>query len=586
MDTPDKNLTAKLSSVGQNSNETRRRLRLGEILVQEGLISEAQVEAALEKQKLVPGKRLGEILVHLRMIDEKSIVKALAKRLGLPLVDLNDVQVSEAALKEMPAHVMRDHTVVPISVDDESITVGFGDPLSLDAVNAVRFSCQKRLIEVICPPSQIKRFVNRSTSISESREEFEIFLQSLTDENNQHNELGENAAVRLVNKIILDAVRERASDIHLEPNGAKNDLVIRFRVDGECREYRRIPAEYRTQLVARIKIMAHLNIAEQRIPQDGKIRFKLGEKVVELRVVTLPTAGKNEDVVLRILVDSKAHPLGKMNLSPDYLRSIQNLVTSPYGMVLAVGPTGSGKTTTLHAMLNKVNAVEKKIWTIEDPVEITQPGLRQMQVNPQIGLSFASAMRSFLRADPDVIMLGEMRDEETAHMAIEASLTGHLVFSTLHTNNAPETITRLIDMGMEPFSFSDALLGILAQRLTRRLCERCKSEYVASDSERHEFSSYLGETALSRLAGPGPLKLFRAVGCVECDDSGYRGRLAVHELLINNDELREAMQTRATAAELRALAEKNGMRTLLQDGVAKCLQGLTDLKQILAVCSR
>ena len=332
--------------------------------------------------------------------------------------------------------------------------------------------------------------------------------------------------------------------------------------------------------------MAHLNIAEQRIPQDGKIRFKLGEKVVELRVVTLPTAGKNEDVVLRILVDSKAHPLGKMNLSPDYLRSIQNLVTSPYGMVLAVGPTGSGKTTTLHAMLNKVNAVEKKIWTIEDPVEITQPGLRQMQVNPQIGLSFASAMRSFLRADPDVIMVGEMRDEETAHMAIEASLTGHLVFSTLHTNNAPETITRLIDMGMEPFSFSDALLGILAQRLTRRLCERCKSEYVASDSERHEFSSYLGETALSRLAGPGPLKLFRAVGCVECDDSGYRGRLAVHELLINNDELREAMQTRATAAELRALAEKNGMRTLLQDGVAKCLQGLTDLKQILAVCSR
>ena len=586
MDTPDKNLTAKLSSVGQNSNETRRRLRLGEILVQEGLISEAQVEAALEKQKLVPGKRLGEILVHLRMIDEKSIVKALAKRLGLPLVDLNDVQVSEAALKEMPAHVMRDHTVVPISVDDESITVGFGDPLSLDAVNAVRFSCQKRLIEVICPPSQIKRFVNRSTSISESREEFEIFLQSLTDENNQHNELGENAAVRLVNKIILDAVRERASDIHLEPNGAKNDLVIRFRVDGECREYRRIPAEYRAQLVARIKIMAHLNIAEQRIPQDGKIRFKLGEKVVELRVVTLPTAGKNEDVVLRILVDSKAHPLGKMNLSPDYLRSIQNLVTSPYGMVLAVGPTGSGKTTTLHAMLNKVNAVEKKIWTIEDPVEITQPGLRQMQVNPQIGLSFASAMRSFLRADPDVIMVGEMRDEETAHMAIEASLTGHLVFSTLHTNNAPETITRLIDMGMEPFSFSDALLGILAQRLTRRLCERCKSEYVASDSERHEFSSYLGETALSRLAGPGPLKLFRAVGCVECDDSGYRGRLAVHELLINNDELREAMQTRATAAELRALAEKNGMRTLLQDGVAKCLQGLTDLKQILAVYSR
>ena len=253
---------------------------------------------------------------------------------------------------------------------------------------------------------------------------------------------------------------------------------------------------------------------------------------------------------------------------------------------LFVGVNGSGKTTTLHAMLGKVNAVEKKVWTVEDPVEITQPGLRQMQVNPQIGLSFSSAMRSFLRADPDVIMVGEMRDEETAHMAVEASLTGHLVFSTLHTNNAPETVTRLIDMGMEPFSFSDALLAILAQRLARRLCDQCKEEYEATDSERSEFAGYLGETALSRLAGTGPLKLFRAVGCVECDNSGYRGRLPLHELLVNNDEIREAIQKKATTAELRLLAEKNGMRTLLQDGVAKCLQGLTDLKQVLAVCSR
>jgi type II secretory ATPase GspE/PulE/Tfp pilus assembly ATPase PilB-like protein len=457
----------------------------------------------------------------------------------------------------------------------------------VDAVNAVRFSSQKRLVEVVSAPSQIKRFVNRSASISESKEEFEVFLQSLSSEAGQSGELGENtAAVRLANKIILDAVRDRASDIHIEPNGERSDLTIRFRVDGECREYRRIPAEYREQLVARIKIMARLNIAERRMPQDGKIRFKLGEMEIELRVVTLPTAGENEDVVLRILAGSGAQPLAKMNLSPDYLRSIQNLVASPYGMVLAVGPTGSGKTTTLHAMLGKVNAVEKKVWTVEDPVEITQPGLRQMQVNPQIGLSFASAMRSFLRADPDVIMVGEMRDEETAHMAIEASLTGHLVFSTLHTNNAPETITRLIDMGIEPFSFSDALLGILAQRLARRLCDQCKVEYEANDSERAEFSGYLGETALSRLAGPGPLKLFRAEGCVECDNSGYRGRLALHELLVNNDEIREAMQKKAMTAELRLLAEKNGMRTLLQDGVAKCLQGLTDLKQVLAVCSR
>ena len=587
MSTPDSAFTGKPATTANDGAEARRRLRLGEVLVKEGLVTEAQIETALATQKQGKGKRLGEVLVDLRIVDEVTIVRTLANRLDLPFIDLNQVQVAEAALKELPAHVMRDHNVVPIASDETSITVTFGDPLSVDAVNAVRFSCQKRLVEAVSAPSQIKRFVNRSASISESKEEFEVFLQSLSSEAGQSSELGENAAaVRLANKIILDAVRDRASDIHIEPNGVKSDLTVRFRVDGECREYRRIPAAYREQLVARIKIMARLNIAERRMPQDGKIRFKLGEMEIELRVVTLPTAGENEDVVLRILAGSGAQSLGKMNLSPDYLRSIQNLVASPYGMMLAVGPTGSGKTTTLHAMLGKVNAVEKKVWTVEDPVEITQPGLRQMQVNPQIGLSFASAMRSFLRADPDVIMVGEMRDEETAHMAIEASLTGHLVLSTLHTNNAPETITRLIDMGMEPFSFSDALLAVLAQRLARRLCDQCKVEYEASESERAEFSGYLGETALSRLAGPGPLKLFRAEGCVECENSGYRGRLPLHELLVNNDEIREAMQKKATTAELRLLAEKNGMRTLLQDGVAKCLQGLTDLKQVLAVCSR
>jgi len=587
MSAQDSVVTEKPLPTGNGETETRRRLRLGEVLVKEGIVSEAQIETALATQKQSEGKRLGEVLVDLRMVDEVTIVRTLANRLGLPFVDLNQIEVAETALKEIPSHVLRDHNVVPIASGDESITVAFGDPLSINAVNAVRFSCQKRLIEVVAAPSQIKRFVNRSASISESREEFDVFLRSLSSEPSQSGELGENAAaVRLANKIILDAVRDRASDIHIEPNGEKNDLMIRFRVDGECREYRRIPAEYREQLVARLKIMARLNIAERRMPQDGKIRFKLGEIEIELRVVTLPTSGENEDVVLRILAGSGVQPLGKMNLSPDYLRSIQNLVTSPYGMVLAVGPTGSGKTTTLHAMLGKVNAVEKKVWTVEDPVEITQPGLRQMQVNPQIGLSFASAMRSFLRADPDVIMVGEMRDEETAHMAIEASLTGHLVFSTLHTNNAPETITRLVDMGMEPFSFSDALLAVLAQRLARRLCDECKVQYEASDAEKTEFAGYLGETALSRLAGPGPLKLFRAEGCVECDNSGYRGRLPLHELLVNNDEIREAIQKKATTVELRLLAEKNGMRTLLQDGVAKCLQGLTDLKQVLAVCSR
>ncbi len=567
--------------------DVRRRLRLGEVLVKEGIISEAQVESALAAQKQSKGKRLGEVLVDMRLVDEVTIVKTLAKRLDLPFVDLNQIKISETALKELPARLMREQNILPIACDTESVTVAFGDPLAMEAIDSVRFSCRKRLVEVVSTPTQIKRFVDRSVSVAESKEDFEDFLRSLGREVDREAAAGEDAAaVRLANKIILDAIRDRASDIHIEPNGDRQELLVRFRVDGECREYRRVPAEYREQLVARLKIMARMNIAERRMPQDGKIRFKLGESEIELRVVTLPTAGENEDVVLRILAGSGAQPLGNMNLSPDYLRAIQNLVESPYGMVLAVGPTGSGKTTTLHAMLGKVNAQKKKVWTIEDPVEITQAGLRQMQVNPQIGLSFASAMRSFLRADPDVIMVGEMRDEETAHMAIEASLTGHLVFSTLHTNNAPETITRLVDMGLEPFSFSDALLAVLAQRLCRRLCDQCKEEYEASEIEKEELSGYLGDGVLSRLGGPGPLKLFHAGGCAECDDTGYRGRLALHELLINNDEIREAIQKKATTAELRLLAEKSGMRTLLQDGAAKCLQGLTDLKQVLAVCSR
>ena len=275
-----------------------------------------------------------------------------------------------------------------------------------------------------------------------------------------------------------------------------------------------------------------------------------------------------------------------MGLSPENLQAVEALVRRPYGLMLAVGPTGSGKTTTLHSMLAQINDVKKKIWTVEDPVEITQPGLRQLQVQPQIGLTFASAMRSFLRADPDVIMVGEMRDEETAHMGIEASLTGHMVLSTLHTNTAPETVTRLIDMGMEPFSFSDALLGILSQRLARQLCGKCKVQYDATPDETDEFSRYIGADAVERATTGGVLKLWRADGCVECEKTGYRGRLALHELLVNNDEIRAAIQRKATTGEIRGLAQQAGMQTLLQDGVAKCLQGHTDLKQVLAVCSR
>ena len=570
----------------QDARQLRRRLRLGEVLVSEGLTSEAEIHVALSQQKKQKGKRLGEVLVELGMVDESAIARVLANRLGLPFIDLDSTDIESDALAEIPARVIREQQVFPIKADIETLTVAMGDPLSSEAIDAVRFTCKKRVVEVVATPTQLKAYISDRLSTQESSEDFETYLRSLGGSGTDGDAEDDDDVIKLVNRFIVDAVRERASDIHIEPYGEKQDLTVRFRVDGQLRNYRRIPSEYRERIVARMKIMARLNIAERRLPQDGKIRFKLGEREIELRMVTLPTAGENEDVVLRILAGFGALPLSEMGLSPENLQAVEALVRRPYGLMLAVGPTGSGKTTTLHSMLAQINDVKKKIWTVEDPVEITQPGLRQLQVQPQIGLTFASAMRSFLRADPDVIMVGEMRDEETAHMGIEASLTGHMVLSTLHTNTAPETVTRLIDMGMEPFSFSDALLGILSQRLARQLCGKCKVQYDATPDETDEFSRYIGADAVERATTGGVFKLWRADGCVECEKTGYRGRLALHELLVNNDEIRAAIQRKATTGEIRDLAQQAGMQTLLQDGVAKCLQGHTDLKQVLAVCSR
>ena len=570
----------------QDVRQLRRRLRLGEVLVSEGLTSEAEIHVALSQQKKQKGKRLGEVLVELGMVDESAIARVLANRLGLPFIDLDSTDIESDALAEIPARVIREQQVFPIRADVETLTVAMGDPLSSEAIDAVRFTCKKRVVEVVATPTQLKTYIADRLSTQESSEDFETYLRSLGGSDTDGDAEDDDDVIKLVNRFIVDAVRDRASDIHIEPYGEKQDLTVRFRVDGQLRNYRRIPSEYRERIVARMKIMARLNIAERRLPQDGKIRFKLGEREIELRMVTLPTAGENEDVVLRILAGFGALPLSEMGLSPENLQAVEALVRRPYGLMLAVGPTGSGKTTTLHSMLAQINDVKKKIWTVEDPVEITQPGLRQLQAQPQIGLTFASAMRSFLRADPDVIMVGEMRDQETANMGIEASLTGHMVLSTLHTNTAPETVTRLIDMGMEPFSFSDALLGILSQRLARQLCGKCKVQYDATPDETDEFSRYIGADAVERATTGGAFKLWRADGCVECEKTGYRGRLALHELLVNNDEIRAAIQRKATTGEIRDLAQQAGMQTLLQDGVAKCLQGHTDLKQVLAVCSR
>ena len=408
------------------------------------------------------------------------------------------------------------------------------------------------------------------------------------DEEEEEELLNESDAgiVRLANQIIKDAYDQGASDIHMEPYLGKNPTEIRFRRDGVCYRYQEVPHTHSKPLLSRVKIMAKLDIAERRLPQSGKIKLKYGQKQVELRVEVTPTAGGREDVVLRILPAGKALSLDKMAFSGPNLKNLLDLIEMPYGIMLVVGPTGSGKTTTLHSVLGHINRPEVKIWTAEDPVEITQYGLRQVQTHAKIGYTFAEAMRSFLRADPDVIMVGEMRDAETAAMGLEASLTGHLVFSTLHTNSAPETVTRLIDMGMNPLNFADALLGILAQRLVRTLCSDCSEQYHPDKQEFDLLRQEYGEDLFNELntSYGDDLLLHRGRGCDNCNDTGYRGRAGIHELLVASSEIKELIKNRAHMEEIRGVAISQGMRTLKQDGIRKVFEGLTDFIQVRRVC--
>ena len=417
----------------------------------------------------------------------------------------------------------------------------------------------------------------------------------------------DNELVKLVNKVIIDAYQQGASDIHIEPYPGKGKTEIRFRKDGSLTPYIQVPASYRNALAARLKIMCDLDISERRKPQDGKIKFKkFGPLDIELRVATIPTAGGVEDIVMRILAAGEPIPLDKLGLSKRNLELCKNAIEKPYGLFFVCGPTGSGKTTTLHSVLGYLNKPDTKIWTAEDPVEITQKGLRQVQVNKKAGLEFSIVMKAFLRADPDIIMVGEMRDKETVSTGIEASLTGHLVFATLHTNSAPESIIRLLDMGMDPFNFADALLGILAQRLAKRLCAKCKVPHRATEAE---INALLDEYALelmntepwkkdvkgerakvlefwSKEFGDenGNLVLHTAKGCDTCGGTGYKGRVGLHELLIGTDRVKKDIQEHARVAQMFATALEEGMRTLKQDGIEKVLQGITDIQQVRAVC--
>ncbi|WP_018411821.1 GspE/PulE family protein [Methyloversatilis thermotolerans] len=586
-------------------------------LVVDGVMSAQEFDLASRAARR-KGIDIEDVLVRDFQVKLPAIGASLAKFFGVAYETFKSERVKPFDLiKNLKREYLEEQQWVPVEETSEGIGIVALDP------EKVRSS---RVVNNIFPKAKLNFRVTTTREFVQTLDQFYggtamddttvgDLLSDMAGQEDDALDAGgddvsaaaDNELVRLVNKIIVDAYQQGASDIHIEPRPGKDKTQVRFRKDGSLHPYIEVPASYRSALVTRLKIMCDLDISERRKPQDGKIKFrKFGPLDIELRVATIPSAGGVEDVVMRILAAGEPIPMDKLGVLPHNLERLKNAVSKPYGLFFVCGPTGSGKTTTLHSILSHINTPETKIWTAEDPVEITQKGLRQVQINKKAGLDFAAIMRAFLRADPDVIMVGEMRDKETVAIGIEASLTGHLVFSTLHTNSAPESIVRLLDMGMDPFNFADALLGILAQRLAKRLCPSCKQPYHPDAAEmKHfldEYSEELGNTSEFKIDAEaakdrilkawikayaddkGRFTLYRAQGCAECGNTGYRGRLGLHELMIGTDRIKKNIQERERVATMLATALEEGMRTLKMDGMEKVLSGLTDMKQVRSVC--
>ncbi|MDQ2735524.1 MAG: Flp pilus assembly complex ATPase component TadA [Pseudomonadota bacterium] len=602
-------------------------VRIGEALLSLGMVSNAQLKDALSQQQIDRSVPLGEVLVRMRVVSRDDLQTALARKMGYPLVNLDAFPAEPEALRKLSYAVAARLRVMPLLIRDGRLVVALDDPSRRAAVDEVEFSADMKVVPVLARATSIEATlraayeklgsaVNKklddlspiqydlapspaSTDQLVERLEKEGLERSGASDDEKPIEQSDNSLVRLLNNMIIEAHKDGVSDIHIESYPGKEKIRIRFRKDGILRTYLELPASYRNAMIARVKIMCDLDISERRKPQDGKINFAKfsSQHKIELRVATIPTNNSLEDVVLRILASARPIPVGMLGFAPSIEKALLHAVERPYGLVLCVGPTGSGKTTTLHSALSHINVPERKIWTAEDPIEITQPGLRQVQVNPKIGWDFPKALRAFMRADPDVIMLGEIRDEETAHMAIEASLTGHLVLSTLHTNSAPETVTRLLDMGMDPFNFADSLLAVLAQRLVRRSCQSCSTIRPAANGEIDELLAYYmnafgDEPPVTRadvLAGwaqrysvDGRIVMHKSVGCEKCDHTGLKSRAGIHEMMVVSREMRRMIQNGARAEALQTVAMREGMRTLRQDGIEKVLAGQMTIEEVRA----
>ncbi|MDH7601498.1 MAG: type II secretion system ATPase GspE [Armatimonadota bacterium] len=567
---------------------------IGEIFVRKGLITRDQLRQALERQKLLKRQEsLGDVLVSMGFITEKDRVMCLGEQWGVPYVELNDLEVDSSVIKLVPQSTARKLKVVPIGRKNGKLTLAMKNPLDIFAIDEVRMVAGVDVEPAIALEEDILNAISRlyraeanvSEQVSEVIKEFDTEQIDITsvegyedDEDNisiEHlRELSEEAPViKLANLIISRAVSDGASDIHIEP--ARDCVRVRLRIDGILHEIMQIPKKVQPSLISRFKIMAEMDIATKRSPQDGRISAVIDGKPYDFRVSTLPSVF-GEKVVLRIL-DKSAICIGlhKLGLLPETLEKFESLIARTYGIILVTGPTGSGKSTTLYSVLSKLNSGEKNILTIEDPVEYELPGLTQVQINPRAGLTFAAGLRTMLRQDPDIIMVGEIRDAETATIATEAALTGHLVLSTLHTNDAPGALTRLIDMGIEPFLIASSVIGVMAQRLVRVVCPKCKEQYQPP------------RDALKRLGieldGQSRVTFFRGRGCDYCRGSGYRGRVGVYELMIMNDQIRDLVLRKASAHVIKEAAIESGMKTLREDAIAKILLGQTTLEECLRV---
>jgi type II secretory ATPase GspE/PulE/Tfp pilus assembly ATPase PilB-like protein len=573
------------------ASQTHEITHTGEALVASGLLLKEDLDRALDVQREMKAP-LGEIVVKMGFVTEAKLARVLADRLGVPVVDVNRFPVEDEARRRIPSGVCSKLNLLPLMVHEGALVVAMSDPFDGDLVQSARFAAGCRVIPVLATgDAMVERLdhhmdldtvqsltAEMTPDMAPLEPEFDVEQVSVSD----------SVLVRLVNRMITDAAAMGASDIHVEPGAGQKPTRVRMRRDGVMTEYAELPVAFRSAIISRLKIMAGLDISERRRPQDGRIDFaRHGGLKLELRVTTVPTALNLENVVLRLLAAAKPIPLDELGMERRVLERLKSLTARPHGLILVCGPTGSGKTTTLHSLISHINTPDRKIWTAEDPIEITQEGLSQVQVNPRVGWTFAAALRSLLRADPDVIMVGEMRDAETAQTAVDASLTGHLVMSTLHTNSAVETVGRLLDLGVDPAQFSDSLLGVLGQRLVRRVCPSCKRVkevnedqlmalahgYVQGGPENPE------EVMLRWLERDQPLVLAHGAGCDACGGTGFRGRIGLYEFLDVTPRMRASIQHRSTDA-LRDMALGQGMRTLLQDGIEKALAGLTTLEQV------